>query len=100
MVTTYNPYKINPLNGENCLDPYHTHFLLVDSGRNFSQAEEIKTKITYRDDIEVKLARFHEIPIIKIVLGEAIEHLYSIKSTIENNIPCLFIEVCQNNCND
>ena len=85
----YNPYKIIAKKGEKVLDPFHTHFLLIDSCNQQAYSE----RATFRDDIEASLAKYLDIPIIRIVLGEAADKWFSVRTALENNIPCLFVEV-------
>ena len=61
--------------GEMSLDPYHTHFLLIDSG---NPEKEYKKELTggkiminqkrqniYREEIEARLVEHYKVPIIR-----------------------------------
>jgi ribosomal 30S subunit maturation factor RimM len=74
----YNPYEIDtPDHNENkkLLDPYHTHFLLIDSRKPDEENERElingKKMISrerqnyYREKIEKKLVERYKIPIIR-----------------------------------
>jgi hypothetical protein len=72
----YNPYEIDTRDhneGKKPLDPYHTHFLLIDSGdpkneykKNDATKISRKKQNCYREEIEAELAKHYKIPIIKL----------------------------------
>ncbi len=99
----YNPYEVTScVQGEKPLDPFHTHFLLIDSG---DPEKEYKTddkdnKVLsrfrqnyHRQMMEAELAKSYKIPIIRLVIGKDQDKLFSIRSAVENKIPCLFLKV-------
>jgi hypothetical protein len=76
----YNPYEIDTQDqkeDKKPLDPYHTHFLLIDSGNpeneyirnkeliNCEKKISRKRQNIYREDIEAMLVKNYEIPIIR-----------------------------------
>jgi hypothetical protein len=99
----YNPYEITSnFQGEKPLDPFHTHFLLIDSGdpkdeyKNYDKANRVLSRNRqnyHRQKLEAILAKNYEIPIIRLVIGKDQDKLFSIRSAVENKIPCLFLKV-------
>jgi hypothetical protein len=87
----YNPYKIKIENGSRCLDPWCSHFLLIDSGN--PQPVLVGDRSALRDELESKITNYLKIPIIRIIIGTDSNKLFSIRSAARNDIPCLFIEV-------
>ena len=93
-VSVYNPYTIEAKKGEKYLDPFHSHFILIDDGKD--EAGEQKgnpNRSDYRDEIESKLKENFKVPIIKIILGGTIDKIFSVQTAVIKNIPCLFLEV-------
>ena len=102
----YNPYEIShKFGGEKSLDPYHTHFLLIDSGDPKSEYKTVteggntikvlsrKRQNFHRQKLEAKLVENFKIPIIRLFIGTDKDKLFSIRSAVENRIPCLFLKV-------
>ena len=46
-----------------------------------------------RDDLEANIANKLDVPIIKIIIGTDSDKLFSVRTAVKKNIPCLFIEV-------
>ncbi len=110
-LANYNPYELetsDDVRGEKSLDPFHTHFLLCDSGDPMkeykkTQAGQIylddgkkvirnERENVYREEFEV-FANHDEIPVIRIVIGSDKDKLFAVKSAVVNKIPCLFVKV-------
>jgi hypothetical protein len=93
-VAVYNPYKIDSNQGEKHLDPFHSHFILIDDGEILlGNLRGNRNRSDYRDEIEAKLKEHLNIPIIKIILGGTIDKIFSVEKAISKRIPCLFLEV-------
>ncbi len=110
-LANYNPYELetsDDVRGEKSLDPYHTHFLLMDSGDPTKEYKKSKDKIyldnngkkvirnerenVYREEFE-EFANHDEIPVIRIVIGMDPDKLSAVRSAVVNKIPCLFVKV-------
>jgi len=81
--------KKDPKDKDPFLDPSHNAFILVDDGTEKKFGGEIE----FRAKIEALMADHYKIPVILIVVGGGPNTLDCITKSIENNIPCLFIDV-------
>jgi hypothetical protein len=94
-VAIYNPYTIDSNKGEKHLDPFHSHFILIDDDDQNTAGNQRgnRNRSDYRDEIEAKLKEYLKIPIIKIILGGTIDKMFSVENAVSKTIPCLFLEV-------
>ena len=93
-MAVYSPYKINANKGEKHLDPFHSHFILINDGEIMvGKQKGNKNHSDYRDEIEAKLKEHLKIPIIKIILGGTIDKIFSVEKAVSKSKPCLFLEV-------
>ena len=96
--------KLTPLENSEHLNPYHSHFLLADSGKVNEFGEEIK----FRTQIEKALTKYKvaseadetkpssntkTINAVVLVLGGGRHTLRHVLESIKNDISCIFFEV-------
>lgn len=70
------------------LDPYHSHFILVDN----AQKNEFGGEIKLRSRLEKALVNKYEIPIVMLLLGGGRHTVIQVKESLKNNIPCIFFD--------
>jgi hypothetical protein len=69
------------------LDPYHTHFILVDDAKHKYGGE---TK--FRARLERRLIEREKIPIVVLVIGGGPDTADSVLEAIKKSMPCVFID--------
>lgn len=90
----YNPYKIiKKSKNEKCLDPYHSHFILIETAEQQPVKIDLENRGVYKENIQTQLKQEFNVPIIQIVLGESADKLSAVRDCIRNNVPCLFLKV-------
>uniref|UniRef100_K1QLP0 Transient receptor potential cation channel subfamily M member 8 n=1 Tax=Magallana gigas TaxID=29159 RepID=K1QLP0_MAGGI len=81
---------------EKCLDPNHTHFLLVDNGTTNQTGLEVK----FRDELERQIANTKtgnsqadvNIPMIRLLLEGGRDCLESVQTSIRSGIPVIVVK--------
>ena len=76
------------------LNPYHTHFILVDDGSNYESGREIKFRTRLEDRLRIgDLDNFLQIPIVLIVVEGGENTLKTIAESVEKGIQVLIFKV-------
>lgn len=70
------------------LDPYHSHFILVDN----ALLNEFGGEIKLRARLEKALTTQNEIPIVMLLLGGGRNTVVQVKEAIRNHISCVFFD--------
>lgn len=74
---------------KNKLNPFHTHFLLVDTQIDANARNEIQ----FRTSFEQNLARSNNLPIIQVLVEGGIGALEEVYCSARNNVPVVSIAV-------
>ena len=80
-----------------CLDPNHTHFILVDDGSKNEFGVEIKFRAKLENELnkhKSENSTHYGIPTILVVVGGGINTLKTIIESAENGIPIVILIVC------
>ena len=75
------------------LDPYHSHFILVDN----VQVNEFGGEIEFRSNFESALRASNtvsdnQIPIVQLLLGGGRHTVEQVENSLKNDIPCVFFD--------
>lgn len=70
------------------LDPNHSHFILVDTATTAFGDE-----VPFRANLETMISETLKIPIAVLVVGGGFRTADSVAKAVENNTPCVFLEV-------
>ncbi len=71
------------------LDPYHTHFILVDDAKH-----DFGGEVKFRADLEKALTKEEDsIPIVVLVIGGGPRTAESVYEAVKYNTPCVFLDV-------
>lgn len=82
-------------NKSGLLDPNHSHFLLIDNARSsFGDENE------FRAQLEALIAKNLDIPIAVLVVAGGPRTAELISRAVDNNTPCVFLEVCVEHLNE
>nr|XP_022342892.1 transient receptor potential cation channel subfamily M member 2-like isoform X1 [Crassostrea virginica] len=80
----------------NCLDPNHTHFLLVDNGTNNQPGAETKFRVELEQQItNIKTGNSKDdvlIPMIRLLIEGGVESLESVQESIRSGIPIIIVK--------
>ncbi|XP_048236497.1 transient receptor potential cation channel subfamily M member-like 2 isoform X3 [Haliotis rufescens] len=83
----------DPKPKQSCLDPNHTHFILVDNGTQQQFAVEIPFRGKLENEIaKQKTATGSGVPVVLLVLEGGPGTLETCKSAIQNNTPAVIIK--------
>ncbi len=106
MLCVYNP-ELNEIGKDVPLDPNHTHFILVDDGKNGEFGAEIDFRANLENELNkgkklqnytnpsmVITATTDHIPMILIVVQGGPNTLKTVYESIKNNTPVLILAVC------
>ncbi|XP_048780497.1 transient receptor potential cation channel subfamily M member 2-like isoform X2 [Ostrea edulis] len=91
-------YTVTPASDriEKCLDPNHTHFILVDNGTNNQPGAEVKFRATLERAIaNIKTGNSQDdvlVPMIKLLIEGGLESLESVQESIRNEIPVVIVK--------
>jgi hypothetical protein len=69
------------------LDPYHTHFILVDDAKH-----EFGGEVEFRAALETSLTK-NEVPVVVLVIGGGPLTAKSVYAAVKDNKPCVFLDV-------
>ncbi|XP_061181480.1 transient receptor potential cation channel subfamily M member 2-like [Saccostrea echinata] len=91
-------YTMTPTTDRNekCLDPNHTHFLLVDNGTNNQPGVEIKFRAALERAIaNIKTGNSQDdvfVPMILLLIEGGLDSLESVRESIRNGIPVVIVK--------
>lgn len=77
-----------PISQCELLDPNHSHFILVDDGK-----QEFGGEVGFRADLESGLTRKFGCSNVVIVVGGGPRTARFVFESVEENTPCVFLEV-------